>query len=273
MRYPFFVGILCCVAFSACQPQPASPPAGKKEAVMLTDKELQLIRQGRSVEKGGDLRGAEDLYKQAIAQSNGSIEAHLALSRLYLENNELQFAEETLADAKRIKPLDSEVNLRLGKIRIGQGRPQEAIALFEEGLKDKPRQPDLLNARGVALDMLGRHEEAQSTYRSALQLDEKVTPLVKNNLAMSYIMAGSYERAIELLEAVEGMEGAPVMRQNLALAYGLKGDMEKAREWAGRDLSDEQIKQNIAFYQNYRKVWLERNQPPSDVEPAAGGKE
>ena len=244
------VSMLALLGVAACQPQPTD---AQKQEPGITDRESDLIQLGRKVEKGGDVESAIGLYKQSIEHSKGNIDGHLALSRVYLDQGKIMQAEEILQKAKQMQPNDAEVNLRLGKIAIHKNAPKQALGFFEDGLKELNGNVDLLDGKGIALDMLARHTEAQLQYRRALAGAKTQYPFVENNLAMSFIMTGKYDEAIDLLQGVKDMETSPVMRQNLALAYGLKGDMMKAREWGGKDLTEKEMNDNIAFYQDYLK--------------------
>lgn len=246
-RLLYTVSAIACLGLAACQPQEV-PPAPQTP---VTEKEKNFLRLGRNVEKGGDVSSAVDLYKQAMDASTTGVEGHLALSRVYLEQGHRVQARDVLLEGKKRQPSDPEVNLRLGKIAVHRNLPDEAIVYFEDGLKELPGNVDLLNGRGIALDMMGRHEEAQISYRQSL--NDGNEPFVENNLAMSYIMTGKYDEAIHILEGIKNIQDSPVMRQNVALAYGLKGDMVKAREWGGKGLNEAEMAENIAFYQEYVK--------------------
>ena len=222
------VSMLALLALSACA-QPADDP-NSKDPAPLTEKESNLLQLGLKVEKGGDVESAIGFYKKAMEKSDGNVDGHLALSRVYIDQGKYVQAEEVRQKAKAVQPNNAEVNLRLGKIAIRRQEPKQAMMFFEDGLKELPGNVDLLNGKGVALDMTARHEEAQLQYRQALAGAKTQYPFVDNNLAMSYIMTGKYDEAIDVLQGIADVATSPVMRQNLALAYGLKGDMAKAKE-------------------------------------------
>lgn len=257
------VSMVALMGLAACQPQNV-PEAPKTP---ISEKEKNFLRLGRNVEKGGDIDSAIDLYKQAIDADSTGIEGHLALSRVYLEQGHRVQAKDVLLDAKKSQPTHPEVNLRLGKIAVHRNLPDEALVYFNDGLRELPGNVDLLNGRGIALDMMGRHAEAQISYRQSL--NDSNEPFVENNLAMSYIMTGKYDEAIHILEGVKNIGDSPVMRQNLALAYGLKGDMIKAREWGGKGLNEAEMAENIAFYQEYLKDLEAQHDQSVPVAPIA----
>lgn len=229
----------------------------------LSDKEESIIRLGASMEAGGDYKGAEQYYRKAIKLSNGSIVAHLALAEMYIKQGKDKDAAELLKKAADEQPDDPKLQLALGKLAVRQEKPKRALTHFSRGLEKTPDDLDLLNGKGVALDMLARHKEALLVYKKALKNAEgEEVLLVKNNMAMSHIMAGNYDKAIQILEKMEEIEQKPVLRQNLALAYGLKGDYPSARKWGGKDIDPKKLEENIRFYEQYRSNLLLSNIRP-----------
>jgi Flp pilus assembly protein TadD len=144
-----------------------------------------------------------------------------------------------------------EVSLMKGKQAVKKGDGVVALKHFETGLKLSPTHVDLLNGKGVALDIIGNHDAAQVAYMQALAKKPLKSDFIENNLAMSYIMSGEYEAAIEQIKMIKGYKEFAIMRQNLALAYGLNGQMQKARFWGLKDLSETEFKENLEFYREY----------------------
>ncbi len=244
------VGLLCSVVMlAACAP--SSVPVEGLGAIP-SEREMSLIRQAQATARAGDAQNAIALYREAASLSHGAIEAHLALAALLQEQGDVAGAREVLQEAKQRQPKHPAIDLALGKLEVHAGRGAEALVHYEAGLAEWPQNIDLLNGKGVALDLLGRHTEAQQAYLAALGQGKSKTEFISNNLAMNYIMIGRYTEAIEVLEGIPNVQGIPVMRQNLALAYGLKGDMESAKQWAQPDLTKEQLQENIAFYKAYK---------------------
>lgn len=67
------------------------------------------------------------------------------------------------------------------------------------------------------------------------------------------LLNGEFEGAIEQFEVIAGSAPAMVQhRHNLALAYGLAGQMDKAAALARRDLSEAQVRHNLAIYEHLR---------------------
>lgn len=217
-----------------------------------SEEELGFLQKAKSQEQAGDLNGAAATYRRAMKLSRGNVQAHVAYARMEMGRGNMDEAHAILKMAYKVNPNHPGVRLGLGKVAIHEKKAEKALKHFEKGLKAKPSNADLLNGKGVALDMLSRYNEAQDVYKAALKNAGDDKSFIQNNLALSYIMSGNYDGAIELLESIEGVKESPVMRANLALANGLKGDMAKAREWAKKDLSEQQLKENMEFYRQYR---------------------
>jgi len=57
---------------------------------------------------------------------------------------------------------------------------QEALFRFERAKELEPADPEVLNDLAVALEALGRYDEAMTTYKQALQASPKSSTLKKN---------------------------------------------------------------------------------------------
>jgi Flp pilus assembly protein TadD len=117
-----------------------------------------------------------------------------------------------------------------------------------------PQQVRALNGAGIALDLLGRHQEAQQSYRIALAIkpDDRA---VRNNLGLSLALGGNYDGAIADLSQLTLEPGTTArMRENLALALGLKGDDAGAAKIERADLDAQAIAENQRFFTTVRRL-------------------
>jgi Flp pilus assembly protein TadD len=113
----------------------------------------------------------------------------------------------------------------------------------------QPDQPDwrILSVQGAVLDQMGRHEDAQRYYATALRIvpDE---PSVLSNLGLSYALSKDLVRAESTLRrASEQSRVDPRVRQNLALVVGLQGRFSEAEGIARADLPSDQAAANVAY--------------------------
>src|SRR5262249_30997782 len=105
----------------------------------------------------------------------------------------------------------------------------------------------ILSAQGAVLDQMGRHQEAQRYYASALKIapDE---PTILSNLGLSYALAKDLHKAeATLRRATAQGNGDPRVRQNLALVVGLQGRFADAETIARADLPPEEAAANVAY--------------------------
>ena len=105
----------------------------------------------------------------------------------------------------------------------------------------------ILSAQGAVLDQMGRHEEAQRHYLTALKIvpDE---PSVLSNLGLSYALSKDLKDAeATLRQAVAQQPVDPRVRQNLALVVGLQGRFAEAEQIARADLPPDQAAANVAY--------------------------
>lgn len=237
--------IFLSVLLSACQ-QP-----GDFQNSELSKQASQAIAEGHSKFEAGNIDGAVRAYRLAMKGSEKSVAGHLALAQLYTKVNRDDEAIAILKKAKDRNATHPLVNLELAKISMNQDDAETALEFLNEGLDNQPNNLDLLNSKAVAMDWLAKHDEAQKLYLDALANSSDDTDFVKNNLAMSYIMTGDYEKAIKQLKSVETLEESPVMRQNLAIAYGLSGNSAKAQFWSSKDISAIEFADNLKSYRQY----------------------
>ena len=134
------------------------------------------------------------------------------------------------------------------------GRALSDVGNFEQALEvlaraHTPEQPDwrILSAQGAVLDQLGRHDEAQRYYSSALKIRPD-DPGVLSNLGLSYALAKDLKNAeATLRRATAGGSTDPRVRQNLALVVGLQGRFGEAENIARTDLPSNEAAANVAY--------------------------
>jgi Flp pilus assembly protein TadD len=242
------VCIAAITALTACGAQEVQ--ISKQE--LPTSQESNSLRLARATLAGGDMRSAERIYLDAVRQSTGSIEPHLALADLYERTERPSLAVSVLEDAVLLKPDNGDAWLKLANAQINDHHASKALKSVTSAESFSPAEPRVYNTKGVALDSLGRYEEAQTAYEQAIRLDPSESHYIQNNLALSHIMSGNYTKAIRILEPlVAAPNASATVRQNLALAYGLKGDTEKALAFNLKDLPEDKAKENIEFYKQY----------------------
>jgi Flp pilus assembly protein TadD len=229
-----------CGLFSSSEKPHKNLSAAGKEDIML--------KIAHATEAGGDLEGAERLYKQAAAQSD-SAPAYIELADFYKRQQQDTQAVNALSDALKLQPDNTAIMRELANTYINMGLPDQALSTLNAAIALNTKEAMLYNSRGVALDMLGQYSEAQKSYAVAALYAPDDIVTIKANLSMSYILSGDYDKAIRLLlPLLDSPDASATIRQNLALAYGLKGDRQTALQLGLKDLSPKEAEENLKFY-------------------------
>lgn len=155
----------------------------------------------------GDLVGALTAMEQAVALSPRDAGYRLTLADIYMRSGRFQSAEATYRDVLALDPSRPRAGIALAMMQAANGRSQDALA----------------------------------------QLDSLQGQASPNDLGLAYALAGSPQRAVEILEPVaRSMSASARVRQNLALAYALGGDWSRARMIASQDVSAAELSQRMS---------------------------
>ncbi|HSU05816.1 MAG TPA: tetratricopeptide repeat protein [Acetobacteraceae bacterium] len=111
-----------------------------------------------------------------------------------------------LPDATADMVAGTKGQLDLGRLLL-QSDPAQAERLFRAVLSNSPNDPATLNDLGIALDLLGRHTDAQAAYRHALQTDPGQRA-ARVNLALSLALTRELSAAVQTLQPLEGETAA-----------------------------------------------------------------
>ena len=156
-------------------------------------------------------------------------------------------AAAVLEQAAIHSPQNQAVVGALGRALADNGNYVQALEVLKRA--HSPDQPDwrILSVQGAVLDQMGRHQDAQRYYASALRLipDE---PSVLSNLGLSYALSKNLPQAESTLRRAAEQPGADAkVRQNLALVVGLQGRFAEAETIARGDLSPDEAAANVAY--------------------------
>ncbi|HEX8468099.1 MAG TPA: SPOR domain-containing protein [Allosphingosinicella sp.] len=181
----------------ACGPASRIASASARAPKAEQDAASLFARAQAAVRKGEYEQGL-DHAERAVELSPRDVGYRMMLADLYLKNGRFQSAEATFADVRQLDPTNARASFSIALTRIALGRPAGAVAELD-------------------------------------RIAETASPA---DIGLAYALAGEARRAIELLEPAARAPGATArVRQNLALSYALAGDWEKARVTASQDLS------------------------------------
>jgi tetratricopeptide (TPR) repeat protein len=168
----------------------------------------------------------------AVKMANAAVEvapgmgtAWVALGQALKAAGRIEDTEKAYAQAIRLDGMNELARLGLGELKVGTGRPAEAIFEFELALR---RRPGLVAAHlglGNALAVLGRFEDALERYEQALSLRPR---LPEAEFAAGFVLA----RLGRTKEAETRYRRALVERPDFAAAWMNLGSLlrEQGRE-------------------------------------------
>ncbi len=216
--------------------------------------EAALIKVADQTRAGGDLGTAVTIYKRAHEMANRDPVPLAKLAETLVQMQAYNDAVEVYRAALALKDDDADLHRGLGNVLLALGKPQLAQAQLEAAAAKSPSDARVYNGLGVAYDLTGRHDLAQQAYRKGLGLAPEQLSL-RNNLGLSQALGGDYAGGIATLSEVVTQPGASARnRQNLALVYGLSGDNVHAASVARRDLDEQAVRSNLAYYALLRSL-------------------
>ena len=183
----------------------------------------------------GYWKNSETLCRRALAVASPNEFMNVNLGGELVNQRRYPEALEQFAEALRINPGDSEARIGWGYVLASQGKTDEAIAAYREGLGQEGRHwPNARFLLAGALAQKGRLAEAIAEYRTALR-EQPDQPQALNDLA--WFLATAFEpRLRNGAEAVELAERACKLTRfrqtlfvgTLAAAYAGAGRFEDA---------------------------------------------
>ncbi len=138
----------------------------------------------------------------------------------------------------------------LGKAQIADGQPINAVETLNAAIESAPASWQARSALGIAYDRLELFDQAQESYRAALEASPD-NPVILNNLALSLAISGKLVESVSILSGLVRRSGASAqMRQNLAMLRAISGDEAGAAQISRQDLSEDEVLANLKYYQS-----------------------
>ena len=115
---------------------------------------------------------AEQLYRQAIANNNGHIDAHRGLVGLLIETNREKHAFDLLDGWRQRAPQSTDPLIELARVYQEYGDNTRATDLLTDALKIDGRSVRALTAMGHIREIQGQNVLALNNYQRVLQINQ-----------------------------------------------------------------------------------------------------
>jgi Flp pilus assembly protein TadD len=207
MTLPLFIAVM------ACAPFPAAFAADKEATVQMRTRALylQLIHQVRA---DGRPRAAIAYLDDFDRQYPNDLDARLLRVNSLLDLGQVDQAETVLGTLAR-SPASAGLSAARGHVWAARGEWAKAVPFYSEAAAANPTEPMLKNALGYALLRIRNIGGAIEQLRAAADIapgDE----VIRNNLVLALILAGSKAQADQMLAAVGDRQTQVRLRRQIA---------------------------------------------------------
>nr|WP_321985772.1 tetratricopeptide repeat protein [uncultured Lichenicoccus sp.] len=235
---PILVSLLGLLGLAACtadRSQPATISLGLADSALA----------------GGSPQLALNVSQAVLARHPNDVAALLRQGDAYYALGDSGRAAASYGRALQIMP-DS-IPAMLGECRTALAEdPEQALRRVDHVLAIDPRNRAALTDRGIALDLMGQHAEAQTQYRLALAQGGETTA-AKVDLGLSLAMTNDAATAVQILQPIAAEPDASArVRQDLAVALVMDGRTDEAQRVLLTQMSPDQARAAIVAYQALR---------------------
>lgn len=164
-----------------------------------------------------------------IAKSPNNTGFYDLLGTALFQKKDLNGADAALRKAIDLDKNNSDALLKLGQVQAAQGSVTEALATYQQSIKDHPREIAFYILAGEMYESQSDWDNAKTMYQKALEIQPN-NPLASNNLA--YVMleqGGNVDMALAMAQtARRGMPDSSNAADTLGWAYFQKGVYKSA---------------------------------------------
>jgi tetratricopeptide (TPR) repeat protein len=177
---------------ATADPQQARAAMEEQRAAVWQDADA-VIMLGRALQASGDVAGAVSAFKRSLALRSQQAEAWYRLGRVYLAVGQIKEARDGFFHATMADRSHAEYPFYAGMTYLqghGAAEMAPAINFFKLALALKPSYTEADDEYGVALERMGRRQEALTRYSRAI-LDDLNAPDANLALARGFAAAGN----------------------------------------------------------------------------------
>lgn len=184
---------------------------------------------GARYHQSGQLDRAAGLYEKILRRQPNHPDALHLLGLIANTGNDHERALELITHAIEFNGENAAYHNSLGTVLLALGRLEDAERSFRLALDLNPAYPEAYNNLGNALQDMGRHEEAVANYENAVQLSPHYAEAYCN-CGRALQVLGQRKEAIEAFQrALDLKPGYVKARRSLGEVQWELGDMDEAR--------------------------------------------
>lgn len=207
---------------------------------------------------------AEQFYRQALDKDQNSAEALRGLMAAYLKDRQvdkalaaaneqigkspnnsnfydllgtvlfenkkdMKGAEAAFRKAVEIDKNNGSALVKLGQVQIAEGQTNQALATYQQSIKDNPREVTFYNLCAALYESQSEWDKAKAMYQQALNVQAD-NPIASNGLAYLILQqGGNVDMALAMAQtARRGVPDSPNFADTLGWAYYQKGVYQSA---------------------------------------------
>lgn len=227
-----------------------APISARARNVLAAENPTGLLRIGESFEKSGNLKGALNIYGQAMAAAPELIAAQIAYARVIgaLGANDRSII--MLVGLLETHPNNPAVRQALANSYIRAGQFKAAVIVLKPALEAPDVTEELLDLGGRIAQVSGDSKQARRFMGLALDKSPNNTVILRH-MALSFALDADYATAVGLLQkAMDNPSGLISGKQSLAFVYALSGQFEAAMQLARGSMSQSDVNTHRFIYKH-----------------------
>lgn len=190
----------------------------EQQGIALTENVIQLVR----FQQYGLALAHAKLATQLAPQK---YQTWFILGTLFLQQNELDQALESLLKAQSMAPEEAGIKFTLGNVYFQKADYNAAIASLESGLKIKPETPSALFDLGNSFLKVAKWNDAIKSYEKAVSIEKDFWPAI-NNMGLVKYEQGDLDGALKKWQTAVSIDKEQAEPQ-LAIAVALYAQGQK----------------------------------------------
>jgi len=202
---------------------------GLIEGHPLSSAEWYILRGGMAG-VDGDLVGAEQAYRMALAIEPGNLDALRLLGKQLVDREAYADAAPLIERAQSLQPEDTGLLVSLGFVLTRAGATAKAVQVLQQAVARRPEEVGAWIDLAQSLSKLQRHDEAAEAYRRAIaQAPDRAE--IYANLAGVEVKRGDYDAAEAACRTALALDPVShVARGNLANVHELRRQLVPAEQ-------------------------------------------